>query len=115
MNQLKKIDIDKADDRIVTYLESLLEKKGMGNLPPNILSDMILDLYDRFDSMLFLNVMRSMDPEKYQKFDEFLETKPGIEESSKFLHENVENLEQVLRDTMVEFESIYLGKQEQKA
>lgn len=108
MTQIQKIDIEKADKEILTFLELLLTKKGMGGMPPDILADMLMDLYSRFENFLLLSVMQKMDPEKYAKFDAFLETNPAPEESQKFMEENVPNLREVVKDAMDEFAKIYL-------
>ncbi len=110
MDQIQKIDIEKADKRILTYLEDLLERKGMGIMPPNILADMLMDLYIRFNNHILLSAMQKMDPEKYKLFDEFIESNPTAEDAQKFLEENVENLDEVMGESMAEFEKVYLGE-----
>lgn len=105
----KKIDLEKADKEVITYLELLLEKKKMTGLPEDILADMLMDLYIRFENFLFLSVMQKMDPQKYQKFDDFMETNPTPTESQNFLQNNVDDLGAVIRGAMAEFEDIYLG------
>ena len=85
------LDIEKADKEIITYLELLLEKKGMDKLPSEILADMLMDLYPRFQNFLFLSVMQKMPAEKMDKFESFLESSPTPEESRKFMEENTEN------------------------
>lgn len=107
---IKKINLEKADKEIVVYIEMLLEKKGMDKLPPEILGDMLVDMYTRFQNFLFLSVMQKMDKDGYRKFDEFVESEPSPEEAQKFLQDNVENLQQVVREAMNEFENVYLGK-----
>jgi|GEM_PF-2330384 len=114
MDQVQKIDIEKADERIVTYLEDLLERKGMGIMPPNILADMLMDLFGRFNNHILLSAMQKMDPEKYKLFDEFIESNPKTEEAQKFLEENVENLDEVVGESMKEFEKIYLGEKDKQ-
>lgn len=114
MKQNQKIDIAQADERIVTFLESLLERKGMGIMPPNILADMLMDLYIRFNNHILLSAMQKMDPEKYKLFDEFIESNPSPEKAQKFLEENVENLDEVMGESMKEFENIYLGEKNNK-
>jgi hypothetical protein len=108
MNLPKRITVDNADEQVLTYLKILLTKKGMEILPPEILADMLIDLYSRFESFLFLSVMQNMDPEKYQALDDYLITAPSPEKSMEFLRNNVNNIDEVLQNAMVEFEKIYL-------
>ena len=108
MAQDQKIDIEKADSEVLTFLELLLAKKGMGGMPAELVADMLIDLYSRFENFLLLSVMQKMDPEKYANFDAFLETNPTPEDSQKFMEENVDNLSEAVRGAMDEFAKIYL-------
>ncbi len=104
------IDFEKADKEVLTYLELLLEKKGMGGMPANILSDMIMDLYGRFDHFMTLSVIQKMKPDKYKEFDKLIESNSTPEKTMKFMEENVENLQEVIKEAMEEFEKVYLSE-----
>lgn len=108
MTQSQKIDIEKVDSEVLTFLELLLAKKGMGGMPAELVADMLVDLHSRFENFLLLSVMQKMDPENYAKSDAFIETNPAPEESQKFMEENVENLHEVVKESMDEFAKIYL-------
>ncbi|PIU07738.1 MAG: hypothetical protein COT31_03805 [Candidatus Moranbacteria bacterium CG08_land_8_20_14_0_20_34_16] len=105
-----KIDFKKAQEDILGYLKLLLEKKGMVNLPPEILSEMLLDLHSRFDNYLFASVMQGLNEEGYKKIDEFIESDPKTEELMKFLQDNVPEIDQLIENARGEFEKIYLGE-----
>lgn len=105
-----KIDFEKVQADILTYLKLLLEKKGMGDLPPEILANMLLDLHIRFNNFLFVSVMQGMGEDGFKKFDEFVESNPSLEESMKFLQDNVENINEVIERARGEFEQVYLGE-----
>lgn len=110
MTQRQKIDLEKVDNEVLTFLELLLAKKGMGGMPAELVADMLVDLHSRFENFILLSIMQKMDPEKYEKFDAFIETNPTPEESHKFLEENVENLKEVVKEAMDEFAKIYLSE-----
>lgn len=103
-----KIDYEKAQEDILSYLKLLLEKKGMGNLPSEILANMLVDLHIRFNNYLFVSVLQGLNGEGYKKIDEFLESDPTPEESTKFLQENVSGIDQLIEKAREEFERIYL-------
>lgn len=110
MPKKSTIDFEKADKEVLTYLELLLEKKGMGGMPSNILADMIMDLYGRFDHFLTLSVMQKMNPDAYKQFDGLLESDPTPEKTMEFMEKHVPNLQEVIKEAMEEFEKIYLSE-----
>ncbi len=101
-------EFEKHEKAILTYLEMLLEKKGMRDLPDEIIADMIIELYLRFEQLLFLSVLQELDDGKFDKFQNFIQSTHGRDESLKFLTENTDNLDEIIRRTMHEFEAIYL-------
>lgn len=109
-----KIDFEKAQENILTYLKLLLEKKGMADLPPEIMANMLLDLHVRFNNFLFVSVMQGMKDDGYKKFDAFIESSPSLAKSTKFLQDNVENIGEITEKARNEFEQIYLGENNKK-
>ena len=107
----KKINLEDINQDLLDFFEALLEKKGMNKLPADLLADMIMDLYGRFNAFILVSVMGKMDPENYKKFDEFIETDPTPEQSQKFMEENVPNLPEVTKEAMADFSQVYLGNQ----
>lgn len=107
---MQQIDFEKYQKAVLVYLEMLLEKRGMQVLPGEIFADMILDLYLRFEQLLFLTILQEVDDEKFKQFESFMENDHSQEESLRFLTENVENLDEITGKAMREFESIYLSE-----
>lgn len=110
MEPKQKLDLEKADNQIITYLEILINKKGLGSMPPEILKDMLMDLYPRFEKFLFLSAMQNLTEEGYKKMDAFIGKKPKPEKSMEFLKENIKDFPAVIEKAMNDFEDIYLGK-----
>ena len=110
MSQTQKPELEIQDKVILTYLEELIRKKGVKKMPEDILSDMVVDLWLRFDRFIFLSVMQTLSSGDHEKFDEFLEKEPNQEEMMDFLKNNVDNLEEVIKQAMEDFEKIYLGE-----
>jgi transcription elongation factor Elf1 len=109
MDKISKTNSKNVDDEISSYLKSLLEKKGMGILPQEILDNMLVDLYSRFNNFLFLNIMKKIPKEKYKEFDHFRETQPTPKQSMDFMKNNVTNLNKFVEESFLDFEKIFLS------
>lgn len=110
----EKIELEDNDKVVLFYLEELLRKKGVKKMPKEIFSDMINDLWIRFNQFIFLSVMQTLSSSDYEIFEDFLEKEPTKEEMMKFLKKNVINLEEVVKQAMIDFEKVYLQKAEEK-
>lgn len=108
MSQNQTATLEDQDKIILSYLRDLLKKKGVEETPEDILSDMIADLWIRFDRFIFLSVMQNLAPSDYEKFDEFLEKEPAKEEMMDFLKNNVDDLDGTIKQAMEDFEKVYL-------
>jgi len=102
-------EFEKHEKSVLTYLEMLLEKKGMQDLPAEIFADMLVELYLRFEQLLFLSILQELDDDKFEMFQNFMQSEHSREESLKFLTQNSDNLDEIIRRTMREFESVYLS------
>jgi len=106
---MNKINLEQADENVMKFLTSLLEQKGMGILPDNLVIDMLMDLYSRFQSFLFVAVMNEMDENTLAKFNELLGNEASMEDSYVFFKANVPNMEEIIANTMNEFTNTYLN------
>lgn len=107
---MTKLNLEQVDAEVVKFLTNLLEKKGMGILPENIVADMLMDLFTRFQSALLISVMNEMDEETLTKFNELMGEGADVDESFKFFKESVPNMEKIIAKTMEEFSKTYLGE-----
>jgi hypothetical protein len=110
MKITKRQTLDNADDQIVNYLKLLLEKKGMNILPPNLVADMLLDLYSRFEAYLLVSALEQIEPEKYAEFDALMEDEMDPDKGLEFIKNNLPNYKDVTMGAMAEFEKTYLGE-----
>lgn len=104
----QKTQLEPQDKIILVYLENLIRRKGVKEMPEAIFSDMVTDLWVRFNKFLFLSVMQTLSSSDYEKFEDFLEKDSSMEEMLDFLKNNVENLEEVIDQGMANFERVYL-------
>ncbi len=101
-------NLDHTDEQILTYIKLLLKKKGMDIMPPDILADMILDLYGRFEAHLLVSALAKIDPSKYGEFDRLAEKEDGAQKAVEFIKANLPDYQQVIMAAMAEFEKTYL-------
>lgn len=104
----QKIQLETQNKIILIYLENLIRRKGVVRMPEAIFSDMVTDLFVRFNKFLFLSVMQTLSASDYEKFEDFLEKDASLEEMFDFLKNNVSNLDEVIDQGMADFEKIYL-------
>ncbi|HHX58823.1 MAG TPA: hypothetical protein GX706_03595 [Candidatus Moranbacteria bacterium] len=105
----QKLNLEQADEQIKAYLETLLIKKGMDDLPPEIMANMLVDLFSRFNDLLLLNVFKAIPEEKQADLDELLSGEPTEDEMDEFFRKNINNYDGVIAETMKEFERVFLG------
>jgi hypothetical protein len=108
MKIIKRTDLNNADEQVLTYIKLLLQKKGMDIMPPDILADMILDLYGRFEAYLMVSLLNRIDPAKYAEFDEAVESEDQAARAVEFFKENLPDYNEAIMDAMADFEKTYL-------
>ncbi len=105
------INLKQVDKKIIDYLKVLIHKKKMDKLPAEILSKILLDLYVRFEKVIFLSVMGKLNQEGMKQFDQFVESHPTPKESQVFLKKHVTDYNEVIKQVMVDFEKSYLNEE----
>jgi len=107
---MTKINLEQADAKVLDFLTMLLEEKGMGTLPDNLVADMLMDLFTRFQNFLLLSVMKELDEKTLAKFNELIGEGGDLDKSFAFFEDNVPNMEKIVTRTMEEFARVYLGE-----
>jgi hypothetical protein len=106
---MTKINLEQADARILEFLTMLLEKKGVGTLPDEIVADMLLDLFTRFQNLFLLSITKTLSPEALIEFDKIISVGLESESVQNFLKTHIPDLEGLLTKTMNEFAETYLN------
>ncbi|MCU0679397.1 MAG: DUF5663 domain-containing protein [Planctomycetes bacterium] len=105
----KRTNLNNTDDQFLTYIKLLLKKKGMDIMPPDILAEMMLDLYSRFEAHLLVGALRKIDPGKYEEFDRLVEGEDGAAKGLEFIKANLRDYQTVILEIMADFEKTYLA------
>lgn len=105
----QKLNLIQADEQVMFYLKTLLERKGLGDLSPEILANMLMDLFTRFNDLLLTNFFKAVSAEKQAALDELLAGEPKEHQVNEFVRENIADYDKVIADTMREFEAVFLG------
>lgn len=110
MKMKNKFEKEKIDPNVLTFLELLLEKAGMSDLPEDILANMLADLYVRFINFTMTNIVSSLTKEQVIEFEEFLSKNPDEYDVEYYLKNNLSNFPELIQNNMKEFEKTYLEK-----
>jgi len=90
---------------IRAFLENLLEEKKV-NAPDALREQLILDLYQRLQQKFMQVVVKNLNPRDLKALDEIAMT--GEDKVQSFLLSKIKNLNQLFKQTMVEFRQVYL-------
>lgn len=99
---------DNAALSLESFIERLLEEKGLQNMEPAVLDEMKADLMDRVSDRLNAEMIAALPQEKIAELDELMEGGNAAEVRS-FLKTNVPDFDNVLARTLMAFRATYLG------
>lgn len=99
---------DNAAPSLETYIDHLLEEKGLQNMEPSVLSEMKNDLIERITERLNAEMIAALPQDKIAELNELMDG-GNAEEVRSFLETNVPDFDNVLARTLMEFRATYLG------
>lgn len=91
-----------------TFVDRLLEEKGLANLDNETLVQAKKDLTDRLENRLNAAILEKMPPQYLEEFEKILD-KQNEEETQAFCNEKIPNLPEILAAELAEFRVIYLN------
>jgi len=94
---------------ILNFCRVLVEKKGEQHQPEE-LKKLLSDMYRLFESMLGHNMVAALPEDRRNEYLGMAEDLPNLnyEKIGSIFDKNVQNYEQVMKDTMKQFADIYL-------
>lgn len=95
---------------IPTFVDSLIEAKGLSYLNDNVLVEMRKDLTTRIENRINAIIASNIPEGVHAEFEKLVSSKASDEEVQKFCLEKVPNLQSLVAADMAEFQSVYLGK-----
>ncbi|MBQ6410074.1 hypothetical protein IJI18_02350 [Candidatus Saccharibacteria bacterium] len=100
--------MQKIDD----FLESLLKKKGLSDVDPEIKKDLMADMRNQLEAQLNRAAIQSLSEEKAQELANLI-GKPDFttEKLTEFMQKSGVDFEKIALETLQQFKKLYLGEE----
>lgn len=98
-----------ANQQIETFVEKLLEEKGITDVGADAYKQMKKDLLDRLEDCVNAAVLDKIPEQKLHEFEALLSAKGDSSALSAFCHKNISNFEELLASTLLSFRTRYIG------
>lgn len=103
----------KLKQDLLTFCELLLTKKGLQNLPEEVKSNVLMDLYTRVDNWIMTSLMQALKPEQLRAFQELTEKQedpenPAPEVLQDFFISQISNYGELVENSLKDFAKTYL-------
>ncbi len=93
-----------------TFVDSLVEDKGLNDIDPGVLVEMKNDLLNRIEDRLNMVIVKNMPEANIAEFDKMMDENKSDEEVQKYCEEKIPDLEALIAVEIARFRDIYLGK-----
>lgn len=94
------------------FIDQLLKDQGVpGSVPDDVYQQLKSDLTNRLVDMINQRMVETLSEDALKKFEDILDNHPDDTAMMQaFIDENVPEKEQIAARTMLEFRTLYLGK-----
>ena len=96
------------NNTFTTFIDRLVEEKGLTNLDTETLNEVKADLSKRLERRIDAEVLRAMPPDKLEEFDRLLD-QDSDEALQSFCQQNIKDYDQVIASALLGFRNTYLG------
>lgn len=93
---------------ISIFVDKLVEEKNFGNLDPEVLEQIKIDLLGRIEDRINATILANIPAEKLEQFDVLLNS-GNTEEIQSFCQNNIKNFDEVIAEALISFRNIYLN------
>ena len=93
-----------------TFVESLIDEKGLSYLDDNMLTEMKNDLLNRIEDRLNMIIIKNMPEANIAEFEKMMDDNKSDEELQKFCEEKIPDLGSLVAVDLAHFREVYLGK-----
>lgn len=94
---------------IQTFIDGIIEEKGMESLDPEVLTQLKQDLSSRVEDRINAAIVDSLPDHKRAEFSSLLDQSPSEDIIQSFLKSNISNFEALVAAELVKFREIYLA------
>lgn len=93
-----------------TFVDSLIEEKGMSDLDPRMLAEMKNDLLNRIEDRLNMIIIKNMPGVNIAEFEKMMDDNIPDEDLQKYCEEKIPDLTALVAVDLAKFRDVYLGK-----
>ncbi len=93
-----------------TFVESLIEEKGLSDLDSAMLAEMKNDLMNRIEDRLNMVIIKNMPGINIAEFEKMMDEEKSDEELQKFVEEKIPDITALVAVDLAHFKDVYLGK-----
>lgn len=93
-----------------TFVDALIEEKGLSDLDPEILAEMKNDLMNRIEDRLNMIIVKNMPGVNISEFEKMMDEEKSDEELQKFVEEKIPDITALVASDLAHFKGVYLGK-----
>ena len=94
---------------ISTFVDELIEAKGLSGLNDEVVAQMKKDLTVRIENRIHAIIATNIPEESREEFDKLIDSTVSDEEVSKFCAEKIPNLQDLVAADLVQFKNVYIG------
>lgn len=95
---------------INSYVDNLIEEKGLAYLDENVQLQMKNDLATRVENRIHAILATNMPEANRAEFEKLIDSEASDEEVQKFCSEKIPNLQDLIMVDLAQFQSVYLGR-----
>lgn len=92
---------------IQNFLESIINNADDGSITPEVRQEMLATLSQQLDSALLASAIDALPEEKLDEYEQLISSQPTAEQLQQFLSQNIPNLQDIYRLTLIEFRREY--------
>lgn len=93
-----------------SFLEDLIEEKGLVTLPPEARNKVLAELEQVLYQWLMADLLRSLPEDTVTKMESFIGSSPNVLEIQEFLTKEAPESQAILEESLLNFKNTYLNK-----
>ena len=93
-----------------TFVDSLIEEKGLSDLDSEMLIEMKNDLLNRIEDRLNMIIIKNMPEAHIAEFEKMMDEEKSDEDLQKYVAEKIPDIESLVAVDLARFREVYLGK-----
>ncbi len=101
--------MENTDLNLKQFVENLIAEKKYPDLEQEVIDQMKEDLYLRIETLINVTIVNNLPDEKLEEFESLIDKQATPEETQKFMSDNIQDLPNLISETLLDFRKNYLG------